>query len=243
MLIDSNACIMSKCYKLFLAGCSVSDYIVPEIDQVYGKILADQLNYEYIHEAANGASNWRIWRKITEYLMTGNLTPDDILIVQYTEITRDEFCTVIPYPPQPVPKSKGELLHEPFNNSTIIRFKVGTSQWQVVPEIRELFKAYEKYFVDVEFDLQRFKQQNFMFQSMLLQHNITKVVFINTHRFNSRLFDTDIILPQYKPFVFIDKFISTQYDLTPTDGVHMNQAGQNDMACRLHKHLITLGLV
>ena len=50
--------------KIAVAGCSVSDYTGEGVERVYGEILAESLNVEYIHEGAGIGSNYRMWRKI-----------------------------------------------------------------------------------------------------------------------------------------------------------------------------------
>ena len=82
--------------KLIVAGCSVSDYT--RVDTVYGKILADSIGYDYVHHGAGCGSNYRIWKKLTQMLMSGDLTDCDIVLVQYTQIDRREFWsdTIVP---------------------------------------------------------------------------------------------------------------------------------------------------
>ena len=77
--------------KLFVGGCSVSDY--SQVNYVYGELLAKKIDCEYIHEASSCGSNWRIWRKIINHIMSGNLTSNDLLIIQYTTLERKEFWT------------------------------------------------------------------------------------------------------------------------------------------------------
>jgi hypothetical protein len=45
--------------KLCVAGCSFSDY-AGDVANVYGAILAEKLNVDYIHHGAGSGSNYRI---------------------------------------------------------------------------------------------------------------------------------------------------------------------------------------
>jgi hypothetical protein len=75
--------------KLIVAGCSVSDYT--NVKKVWGEYLAEQLNYEYVHEAAGCGSNYRMWRVLTTHILNGNITANDTVVVQYTTLERNEF--------------------------------------------------------------------------------------------------------------------------------------------------------
>ena len=70
--------------KVIVGGCSVSDYTGAEVDRVYGEILSERLNAEYIHHGSGCGSNYRMWRKITNLIMNGEISDKDLIIMQYT---------------------------------------------------------------------------------------------------------------------------------------------------------------
>ena len=148
--------------KLFVAGCSVSDYT--KVDKVYGEYLSEKLNYEYVHEGAGCGSNWRIWRKITNHILNGNLTPNDLLIVQYTTIERREIWSRENYISK---NEKIELREEYKDGGNIVRFKMGSHAWQQREGEKKFFKLYEENFLSDDFEKEVFKTQNVMFQTLL----------------------------------------------------------------------------
>jgi enterochelin esterase-like enzyme len=77
--------------KVIVGGCSVSDYTGPEVKKVYGEILANNINAEYIHHGAGCGSNYRIWRTITRMVMNNEIDKDDIVFIQYTDVSRQEY--------------------------------------------------------------------------------------------------------------------------------------------------------
>ena len=158
--------------KLFVAGCSVSDYTL--VDEVYGEILAKKLDYDYVHEGAGCGSNWRIWRKIINYIINGELTKNDLLVIQYTTNERREFWAMNE---RDYINGKINIRERYENGGDIIRFKAGSHNWQTIREERILFKLYEEKFLNPDFENNVFHTQNFMFQNLLKTYNIPVVFF------------------------------------------------------------------
>lgn len=229
--------------KLFVAGCSVSDYT--KVSKVYGEFLAEKLGCEYVHAAAGCGSNWRIWRTITRHIMNGNLTKDDLLLVQYTGREREEFWTSFaPSPDEMMPNTLEHLcVTDKTQTGHIIRYKAGAGQWQHNPEEKSFFAQYEKYFLDITFEQERFVTHNFMFQNMLKQHQI-KTVFVRTIR--SPPGNRSDFIPEYLPYVFSDSpipvAIHRQNDLSLTDTTHMSQKGHEVFAGWLYDHINKLNI-
>ena len=220
--------------KLFVAGCSFSDFT--KVSKVYGQFLAEKLDYEYVHEGAGCGSNWRIWRTITKHVMSGNLTSDDLLIVQYSGREREEFWSALKQPDYVSRPNTIEYLRiiENFHEGNIIRYKANSHIWQNNKEERDLFELYEKYFVSIDFENERFTTQSYMFQSMLLSKQIP-VVFIRSHRI-PQLADSDIFA-EYLPYVFNEPHKLKEYNLEPNDQGHMNQLGHQVFADWLSDHI------
>jgi len=223
--------------KLFVAGCSFSDYT--KVEKVYGEFLAEKLGCEYVHEGAGAGSNWRIWRTITTHVMSGNLTSDDILVVQYTGREREEFWTDFPQPDTAfLPRTIDSLntIDRCANGGNIIRFKANAGSWQNNPEECDFFKTYEKYFVNIHFENERFRAHNFMFQHMLISNNI-RTIFIRGIRVP--LFPDKEILPEFRPYVYDMGYeYDPAHNLSPSDTSHLNQLGHEVFAGRLFDHIV-----
>jgi len=222
--------------KLFVAGCSFSDFT--KVSKVYGQFLAEKLGYEYVHEGAGCGSNWRIWRTITKHVMSGNLTPDDLLIVQYTGRERQEFFSALEQPAHLNRPNSIDYLKtsEKVNNGNIIRFKAQSHEWQHNKEECDFFELYEKYFVDFEFAQEQFITQNYSFQQMLSSNNIT-AIFVNSHR-TPPLHESDL-LPEYLPMFRepLNKTEIRKYNLASDDYGHMSQLGHEIFAEWLFAHI------
>ena len=138
---------MSAKKKICVAGCSVSDYT--EVLNPYGKILADSLNLEYLHEGGGCGSNARIWRRVTNHILNGNLGRNDILIVQYTEVIRTEFWSALPPFPSPVTSPD----EEPWaDGGRILRWKPCANEWQPNPEEKDFFEKQTHVIFGTNFD-------------------------------------------------------------------------------------------
>lgn len=222
--------------KLFVAGCSISDYT--KVSKVYGEFLAEKLGCEYVHEAAGCGSNWRIWRVITNHIMAGNLTSDDLLVVQYTGREREEFWSSFDQPAyafRPHAIDHLTVIDKFKDDGHIIRFKSGADEWQHNPEECDFFKTYEKYFVNIQFEKERFRAHNFLFQNMLLMRNI-RTIFVYSKRTAPTPMSS--ILPEFQSLVFTEPIDDiSKYDLSSTDPGHMNQSGHEVFAEWLYDHI------
>ena len=127
---DVNSIMRSMANNLLVAGCSVSDY--SEVKQTYGEYLANKLNLNYVHRAAGCGSNWRIWRVIFDAVNNKIITPEDLIIVQYTEITRTEFWSdTISY----------STLEDPVDTGGVmIRWKLDADKWTPNKSSKPLLK-------------------------------------------------------------------------------------------------------
>ena len=225
--------------KLVVAGCSFSDFT--KIDHPYGQMLSEKLSRDYIHEGAGCSSNYRIWRRLTSMILDGTITDKDLLVIQYTEKTRQEFYTSYPQDlAYKGPNCKEAIrVVDDYIDGHIIRFKVGADVWQNNEEEKELFRMYEDGFLSLDFAKENFRTNNHNFQCMLARHNI-KCIFIKTWRYPYNL---DIeILPEFESYVFYDFDINREHNLFPDDAGHMSQEGHTVFSEKLHAHIKTLGL-
>lgn len=226
--------------KLIVAGCSFSDYT--KVDSPYGKLLAEKLGYEYIHEGAGCGSNQRIWRRLTSMVLDGIITSDDLVIVQYTERTRQEFYTSYPQDNAykgPNCKEAIRVVEDYTDGGHIIRFKWGAHVWQYNSEEKQLFKLYEDGFLSIDYSNELFRVNHYNFQAMLARNNI-KCIFVKTWRYRYNI-DAEILL-EFEPYVFYDTTVNEEYNLEPGDVGHLSQEGHIDFSDRLYTHIKQVGL-
>jgi hypothetical protein len=215
--------------KLFAAGCSISTRCSGKTS--YPEELSKLLNYELVNCTAGCGSNYRIWRTITKHIMDGNLTSDDLLVIQYTEPTRREFWSKFP--------KNNDSFKDLYDDGTIVRFKFDSYIWQKTKEEIEFLRLYEFNHVNDTFETENFNINNFNFQHMLKNHNI-KVIFIKTTRISVPDFFT---FDEYKKYFYYD--VSNK-DVTNNqnskDIGHFNDKGHKLIAENLYQHILNLKL-
>jgi hypothetical protein len=226
--------------KLCVAGCSFSDYT--KVEKTYGEILAKKLNYEYIHEGAGCGSNWRIWRKVSNHILDGILTPDDLLIIQYSNNTRNEFWSRFSNSFFENTIDSLCIVDKSYDNGTIVRYKFDSAKWQYNEEEKNFFTMYENNFINEKFEEEKFRAHNYNFQHMLKNNNIN-TIFLISDRIN--IMPPDVLV-HFKNHEFHDQLTSERklkYNLSPDDWTHMNQEGHYYLAERLYVHINNLNLI
>jgi hypothetical protein len=220
--------------KLCVAGCSFSDYY-KSVPNVYGDILAKKLNSEYIHHATTAGNNYRIWREVSALVMSNEITPSDILIIQYTQTTRNEFWSAVPYKPQ---VRNGVDYVENYNNDgTIIRYKLNAAKWQDNTIEKEFFKMYEANFLNTNFEEEKFKVYNEMFQHFLLNYKIP-TIFLKTEYCSENL----SLLSHFEALSYSFD-IAPGTELSNDDRCHLNLYGHTILANNLYDHIIDKKLI
>jgi len=188
--------------KVIVGGCSVSNDFNQSlhIHEVYGQILANQIGADYVHHSVDAGSNHRIWKKITQMVMPnalttrnknqareGAITKDDIVIIQYTHITRDEFFSVnVPNSNVPnsvrVPRGWSDEC-DVYDNGNIIRFKINSPQKpQRYKHQKKFFELKEKYFTSETFDKERFEYNHYLFHNTMMSKGIKVVYLVSPNR-------------------------------------------------------------
>jgi len=220
--------------KLCVAGCSFSDY-AGGVANIYGAILAEKLNVEYIHHGAGCGSNYRIWREVSKLVMSNVLTPQDILIIQYTELTRTEFWSSNSYTAKPVPHQCN--ITENYNNDgSVIRYKLGAYEWQNTKTEKEFFKMYESNFINSHFEQEKFNVYNEMFQHFLLNYKIP-TIFLNTpYRPNCNMLS-------YFENLSYSTTITPETQFSNDDAWHLSLHGHAVLANNLYEHIVEKGII
>ena len=166
--------------KVIVGGCSASDSFAndPGTDSVYGQILATRLGADYVHHVASAGSNYRIWRKITQMVMNHQITKDDIVIIQYTQVSRQEYWSASSKPEQFWRESLNAYQDKYMQGGSIISFKAPADSFLGKTKIEEnFFKLKEQYFTCSGYDEERFEYNHFLFHNLMVSKNI-KVAYI-----------------------------------------------------------------
>jgi hypothetical protein len=182
--------------KVVVGGCSVSNFWEqdPSIDEVYGQILANQIGADYVHHSVDGGSNYRIWRKITQMVMNNDITDkfnmpppeevitkDDVVIIQYTQPTREEYFSIKDSNESNIQYEAEEC--EVDDGGNIIRFKLDS---QNIPNLnkheKKFFDLKEKYFTSINFDKERFEYHHYLFHNLMMSKGIKVVYLVSEKR-------------------------------------------------------------
>ena len=225
--------------KLIVGGCSVSDYTGPTVNRVYGEILASNIGVDYVHEGAGCGSNYRIWRNITRMVMNNEITKDDIVLIQYTKPSREEYWSsvVLPDAYRFDDYKKIEIREQKYNGD-IIRWKPEAHNWHKTNSEYTFFKLKEEHFTSTEFDEERFEYNHFLFHNLMVSKNI-KVAYIvpggeklggynsyYVHLFNK---NGEIHITDDMTFLYPGEYLQ--------DAGHWNQKGHEYVATVLEKFI------
>ena len=217
--------------KLIVGGCSVSDY-TPGVDRVYGEILAEKIGADYIHHGAGCGSNYRIWRIITRMVMNNEINENDIVLIQYTDVSRQEFWSSSEK--ENLREDKIRLRDKKYDGD-IIRFK--SSLKMSDKHEQKFFDLKQSYFTSTGFDEERFEYNHFLFHNLMISKNI-KVAYVvldgamapynldKIHLFNK---NGEIHITDGMCFEYPSKYFE--------DTSHWNQAGHKYVADELEKFI------
>lgn len=226
--------------KLVVGGCSVSDRT--EVDECYGEILAKRLNVEYIHHGAGCGSNYRLWRKITTDVINNKIAAGDLVVVQYTEVTRQEFWSSH-YAKDTRRKDRygNVTLRECYDNGDIIRWKVQNNGWST-NEIKFLTLK-EQHFTNVNFDIERFTYNHFLFHNTLINKGIKVVYFVPSGHMNGY---GNSFIDYFKDNGEVhlkQNYGDNELKYLLPDKCHFSQLGHQYVAEQLEKQLRERGLI
>ena len=175
--------------KLLVAGCSWSD--LTRVDKCYGNWLSEEFDAEYHHHGSGVGSNWRIWRTVSEKIINQKFNRNDILLIQYTNCTRQEFwSSYVETNENRLTDIYGNvILREDFDDGQIIKFKVNIPDSQIDKNEDQLFTLYESYFLNKEFEMLKQKQFHMMFQCMCKEYDLPNVFFISAMGYSQHLLE------------------------------------------------------
>ena len=206
--------------KLIVGGCSFSSSVNIQLEESWPALVAKQLNCDLLDEAAIAGSNYRIWRKIVNYIVQGDVTKDDILIIQYTEAHRTELYSPII---RTLEHNDQHSPAEPYHDGFIVKNKWGLETTGIGDE-RKIGLLTRKFSCD-EFDYERFRIEHIMFQGYLKSLDFERVYFLRGGNYSLNLTD----ITQYP---IIDCSDTLEHHL-PNDTHHMNARGHEIAAKRV----------
>lgn len=157
---------------LIVGGCSFSHSFGIPHQASYPYKLANKLQTGVIDQSRVQGSNFRIWRTITNHIINSQISPDDTVLIQYTEIHRQEIWSPV------AAHHADERVEEPYDGGKLFRFKLGShmyGQGLEKPLSNILYRcSNEKY------ELEKFVVMHEMFCALLKQRNFDKVYFLDT---------------------------------------------------------------
>lgn len=212
--------------KLIVAGCSVSDYT--KVKKVWGEYLAEKLNYKYVHEARGCGSNYRMWRTLASKIISGVIDSEDTIIIQYTTPERNEFYSYNRFDKNP------NTMREKYSKGSIIRFKFGSYDFGYDRYESKFLKLYER-FINLEFEKEKFQNNNIMFQCLTKEYNIKNLYFVKVGGYSG---DWTTLINDYKDnfFKYEDIFENSENHL-PGDSYHLSDQGHRLLADKIYKEM------
>lgn len=168
-------------------GCSASERV--KVTKCYGDFLSEMMQTKLNLQAAGCGSNRRINRVLSKMVHDGEITSNDIVIIQYTETTRNEFYTANKETHPKINFTDNIQIREDYATGQIIRYKADAGSWQPNKVESKFFKNYEKYFLDINFEDENFISLNFNLQCMLAYNKID-AYFLIINGYTPSTFDT-----------------------------------------------------
>lgn len=252
--------------KLFVFGCSYSDRT--GVKKAYGDYLAELTGLEYHHCAKGGTSNDRTWRMATRMIIDGEITPNDILMIQYTDRHRREFASYgigydehlqviindnkgneIPSGVHPLDKTTTEC--GTFYTSN---YKMHSHSWQLNHFDRAVHKAHEDCTCVDQFDNEYFKTRHRQFEAFCEVNNINLVIY--WCRLSDHMIDHNILSTYGRRYLINEEnFISREpphcfkyelgdpNDTNHWDDSHLSVLGHETVAKNLAEHLYRFSLI
>lgn len=225
---------MKKLNNLLVLGCSISDYT--NVETPWGVSLAEQLNTNYIHEAAGQGSNWRMWRTAFNLVNGKTISPTDTIIIQYTEIIRKEIWS--PYQKTartfqfesgtPIPKT------DEYDHGVILRFKMNAYKNKDLSAVEQSFLEKYESFVSIKFEINYFYMMHNMFQSFMKDNGFKNLYFLKVGPYGPLKSSADLI--EFYKNNWINFSNALDYHLQG-DRWHMNQQGHDKLASLVHKYI------
>lgn len=233
----------SSMANLFVTGCSFSDYTL--VNTNWGEHLANKLGMRYVHMNRGGGSNDRSWREVTSKVLEGEITSDDLVIVQYTNIDRREFgATELGYKPDTGQDMLDkEQFNTPLGTFYTTAFKADSHTWQASEWDTKLHLAYQHTGgLSEAYALNHFYTQHAMFDCFCRQNNIT-VIYMKTRYTRGvevcaqHVFDETQVLPQNDPDDTMLGYVPGHPEPDNYDSSHLSEFGHELLAHHVEQYI------
>jgi hypothetical protein len=234
--------------KLVVGGCSFSN--IPWLmangeadwdnkNRCYGNQVAEQLGLEYVHRCMSSCSNYRVWRMVTRDILNGKITPEDIVIIQYTSYEREEqvasYERVDPSPEIFNVEGKHDIPKELY----LFHSKIG--QADTLPKhslIRTALKLWEENYIHPSFLLERYQVYSALFEGFLISRGFNNVFFIK-NGYNKDILNVG---PVYSSRVYDALAVSLREGNGIREGfhypgLHLTVKGHTELAEELATHI------
>lgn len=187
--------------KIFVFGCSVSDYCL--VDKNYSDYLIDE-GYEVSKNTQGGGSNYASFRKLHKKLREGVIDRNSRVVFQYTNPYRREI---------PV---GDELTH----------FKFDSHSWQNNMDARKVHKMWEENCVNEEYEVELFLNQCYITELALINLQIPTLWVTSSYIVPLSPFTC----PINKHPLFTQHVIEFIGERRNEDGSHFSDYGHREMA-------------
>jgi len=187
--------------KIFVFGCSVSDYCL--VDKNYSDYLIDE-GYEVSKNTQGGGSNYASFRKLHQHLRWGNIDRNSRVVFQYTNPHRREI---------PVGE---EITH----------WKMDSHSWQGSKDTKKIHWMWENNCVNEEYELEVFLNQCFVTELALIALQVP--TFWITSSYIVPLAPSTC--PINKHPLFTSHLIEFIGERVNEDGSHFSDYGHREMA-------------
>lgn len=204
--------------NLFVGGCSFSSPFNLDPSQSWPALVANETGYNLIDESSIAGSNYRIWRKTVTAIENRTISPNDIVIIQYTEPHRSEFYSPLS---RNIEFKDRHAAAEEYHNGYIVKNKWGLEITGVGKEKK--YGYLSRFFSCDEFDMERFEIEHAMFQGYLQNLGFKRVAFIVSNYFPALektlypVIDCNDVLKHHQP----------------NDTYHLNELGHTMVAQRV----------
>tara|TARA_B100000902_G_scaffold32408_1_gene38794 strand:+ start:5662 stop:6333 length:672 start_codon:yes stop_codon:yes gene_type:complete len=219
--------------KLCVSGCSFSNYARNhKVTKTYGELVAQHYNREYIHNAVDAGSNDRIWRTTTNMILDGELTPQDVIIIQYTIKDRQEFWS-------PNTKINDNNLQELWKDDGSI-FRYTAQAEHKVGKEKMLVDTINR-FSNWKFNEEVFRVRHNHFMAFLQVKGFEHAYFLKAGMYGPYFEDKDMLIPYFKKKIINGSDLLDKEEYR-SDAGHMNQEGHENAARRINRLLKKKGL-
>jgi hypothetical protein len=231
----------SKIKKVFVFGCSFSDYM-RDITSVYGQIVANKLNAEYIHNGCGCGSNGRIFRVFTNYLRNGIIDKNSLVILQFTELSRheiwfntiddgDDYCHYNGMP----------SVDKTSDGGGYYRYKWDSYKWHHNKKLSSIMKTKTDYCFSDEYYLEKWKNEEYHIIESLKTKEIPFLILNGVYNdeyydYNDDNRDISQLIVNYREILRLNPTTMGE-DTNELDYAHLSQKGMNELAKEILKKI------